>query len=94
MACASFRAQTVLRGVVASCYQYYHKVPQLRATQSGLLDQVCASYKMQYVVYVVYVVYVFTGKDSITCTHYEDFEKSFAQQDKPEIQVTVDDSAA
>ena len=38
----SLKAQTVLRGVVASCYQHYddvdNKVPQLHTTQSEPLD--------------------------------------------------------
>ena len=41
-----------------------------------------------------YVVNVFTGRDPMTCTHYQDFEEAFAQQDGPTIQVQVDDSAA
>ena len=35
----SLRAQTVLRGVVAPCYQH-HKVLQLHATQSEPLDYI------------------------------------------------------
>ena len=38
---ASLREQTVLRGVVAPCYQFYsvgNKVPQLHTTQSVPLD--------------------------------------------------------
>ena len=43
--CASLKAQTVLRGVLAPCYGVDNKVPQLYSAQSVPLDYAFANHR-------------------------------------------------